>query len=219
MPLVRAGAKLIYFAHVPKCAGTALERYLEARFGAVALWDRKFGALEETERWSTSSPQHMPEAARARLIPDDFIDASFAVVRHPLDRLKSVFLFQREIEQSIPAGQSFSAWLEGLEDRLAQTPSLFDNHILPMVQMVPEGAVIFQLEQGLTPFVTWLDGLTGDTSDVEIVQANVTQDRLTHSGRGEVSVEVTQRDAQIIQRIYAQDYARFGYQPNRATAV
>jgi hypothetical protein len=101
MPIARIGSKLVYFAHVPKCAGSAVERYLEQRFGPMAFRDPAFYEQEHGERWSNSSPQHIPIKALSRLFPASFFDASFAVIRHPVDRLASAFLYQREIEGSI----------------------------------------------------------------------------------------------------------------------
>jgi Sulfotransferase family len=114
MPLVWLGHHLVCFVHVPKCAGTAVTHYLAQHFGPLALHDPQFSGLAPTARWSRTSPQHLDAQTYARLFPPGFLNGSFAVVRHPVDRLVSVFHFQREIEGRIAAECSLEAWVDSL---------------------------------------------------------------------------------------------------------
>ena len=104
MPLAFVNGALLYFAHVPRAAGTSIEQYLIQRFGPLAFLDPAFLAVPEAERWSRTSPQHLTAAALSRLVPESWIRHRFAVVRHPEDRILSVFRFQRDIEGNIPPG-------------------------------------------------------------------------------------------------------------------
>jgi len=212
MPLCRAAGKLIYYAHVPKTAGTTIEHYLATRFGKLALLDPKFGKLPEAERWSQTSPQHMPEHARARLLPDDFIDATFATVRHPATRLRSVFLFQREISKTIPEETEFSPWLKKLSRTLEENPFAYDGHIRSMNATVPAQASVFAIELGLERVIAWLDTLT-DTQDTEtqMTSRNVLVERLEHEKRAPVNAPLNRDDLDRIATIYEEDYTRFGY--------
>lgn len=160
MPITRVNDKLIYFAHIPRCAGCGIENYLRKRFGPVAFLDRRFLAVPQEERWTKSSPQHMTRDAMERLFPEAFFDASFAVVRDPADRLRSVFLRQRDIEQTLPADTDFQSWLSTLPLSYFE----LDNHTRPMLDFLPKGCRIFWLEDGLEPLVAWLDALAGDTN-------------------------------------------------------
>ena len=87
MPFFRSGGDIIYFAHIPKCAGIAINSYLIQHFGPLAFLDRKFMHQPELERWTKSSPQHVPARVLDRYFPKDFFDKVFTVVRHPVDRL------------------------------------------------------------------------------------------------------------------------------------
>lgn len=214
MPLFRLGSALIYFAHVPKCAGTAIERYLEARFGTLAFVDRRYLSQPALERWTVSSPQHVPRAALERLFPEHFFDHSFAIVRHPAYRLRSVFLFQRDIEETIPAELPFSDWLESLPALRQETPFALDNHIRPMAELVPEGAHLFRLEQGLAPVQAWLDDLAGGSDDsVQMAEINGYKKRMWREKRmprGEMP-EMTLDIFRQVHRLYPEDFGRFGY--------
>jgi len=212
MPLFRAAQKLVYYAHVPKTAGTTIEKYLTQRFGPLDFLDPKFGALSEDARWSKTSPQHMPEDARIRVLPDTFIDASFATVRHPATRLRSAFLFQREIAHKIPEGTEFLAWLSENAATLAQDPYAYDGHMRPMSATVPPQAQAFAIEAGMAPIIRWLDTLT-DTHDAQtqMIPHNVLAKRLIHQKSLPVQVELDDEALEQIAMIYAEDYSRFGY--------
>ncbi|MEL6551565.1 MAG: sulfotransferase family 2 domain-containing protein [Pseudomonadota bacterium] len=212
MPIVRAGAKLIYFAHVPKCGGSAVETYLADRFGSVAFLDHAFMSRDAQARWSATSPQHIDAAAFDTLFPRSFFDASFAVVRHPVSRLVSAYHFQREMERAIPEGQDFSTWLDTLPARLATQRDAYDNHIRPMSDLVPGGAAVFHLEHGLDALVPWLDTVTGAaTGPRRIARMNTRGAYATVTSEAAPKAVVTEADRDLISVLYAEDFARFSY--------
>jgi hypothetical protein len=216
MPLIRlANAKLLFFAHVPKCAGTSVEAYLRARFGPLGMLDQWFAARPAQDAWSLSPPQHMPEPVRQDLLPDTLFDAIFATVRHPAIRLRSVFLFQREVEKAIPMKMSFPNWLDTLPRSLATTPYALHGHLRPMSESVPKRAQVFRIEDGLDPLVSWLDDQAGDTDPkCEMGRKNVTADRFDKKlaqNRKPPSIQLDKGVLGQIADIYAADYDRFGY--------
>jgi Sulfotransferase family len=212
MPIFRAAAKTILFAHVPKCGGTAIESFLKQHFGPLAFLDTKFGGLAADLRWTASSPQHVDAATLARLFPEGFFDLSFAVVRHPAARLRSVFLFQRDIEEHIAADLAFSSWLADLEARRDQAPSLYDNHVRPMSDLVPSDARIFRLEDGLDAVASWLARRLPDQDITpRIPHKNSHYARLKATGKANRPLHLSAADHALIARIYAQDFERFGY--------
>lgn len=209
MPICRAQDKWIYFAHVPKCAGTAVERYLEDRFGPLGMRDGGFGRRSAYEAWTLSPPQHMPEAVRSDLLPDTLFDGMFATVRHPATRLRSVFLFQRDVEKALPAKMRFHRWIDTLHRSLALDPYALHGHLRPMTEFVPEAATAFRIEDGLAPVVHWLDDLTGTESGPrEIAPVNVLSERI---GATLETIALTPRILDMIATLYADDFGRFGY--------
>lgn len=206
MPIARLhDGRLLLFAHVPKCAGSAVESYLATRFGPLAFVDTAHLSQPVGRRWSATSPQHADMVSLRRLFPAGFLDLSFAVVRHPVARLVSAYHFQRGVEESVPEGVNFSEWLLDLPERLAETPFALDNHIKPMVEMVPENAAIFHLEHGIDAIVPWLDDVTGRRDGPRAMrQVN------ERHGTGPKPVP-SARDRTLIAKIYAADFARFGY--------
>ncbi len=211
MPVIRMpNRKLLYFAHVPKCAGTAIEHYLTARFGRLGLLDPAFGRRSPADAWSLSPPQHMPEAIRRDLLPDALFDAVFATVRHPALRLRSVFLFQREVEKALPPTLKFETWLETLPRTLALDPYALHGHLRPMSEIVPHKSRVFRMEDGFTSLVAWLDAEAGNEDGPrEVGTANRLADRL-----GQAAPAMPALGPTVLARIatlYVADYERFGY--------
>ena len=208
MPICRLpNGKLLSFVHVPKCAGTAVGLWLDAAFGPLAFRNPRYLALPETDRWTRTSPQHIDRAAMELLFPASFFDATLALVRHPVNRLISVFRFQREIENTIPADTSFSEWIAGTRP---ETPWIFDNHARPMNDLVPDHATVFALEDGLSGFQQSVEALAGVELPA-IVPKNVMKEKLAHLGRPSQPVVPTDKDLDRIGALYAVDFERFGY--------
>lgn len=214
MPIVRIDTQWLYFAHVPKCAGSAVEDYLVARFGPVGFLNRRFRKSPVRQRWSKSSPQHIDADTLAQIFPADFFDLQFAVVRHPVDRLTSVFRFQRDIERSFPKKTTFAGWLDDLPERMVHNPYYLDNHVRPMSDMVPDAAEVFQLENGLDQVIAWLDTVAGNGDGPRAVKrSNSYKQRLEQFKRKAGPVpRITARARKKIAALYAADFERFGYE-------
>lgn len=211
MPFFKAGNKLVYYAHVPKCGGTAVAYYLQDRFGSLGLYDSSFHQARKYNRpWSRTSPQHIDAASIETIIPISFFDAIFSVVRHPVPRTVSTYHFQREVEGCIPEDISFSDWLIELETT-GFTPFEYDNHVLPMSKLVPRGGQVFYLEHGLDPIVIWLDELTGLKSRPRTILPENTRGG-NRNGQSK-KVVPTEDDIDRIGRLYSEDFDRFGYEP------
>lgn len=221
MPIARIGSDLLYYAHVPKCAGSSVEDYLTDRFGPLALLNRKYMTVADHKKWSKSSPQHIDLHTLDTLFPDDFFKASFAVVRHPAKRLLSSFGFNKA-RRRINWRMSFDGWLSLHAQRGAKEPFLFDNHIRPMTDFVPASAQVFKLEEGTTAVVKWLDQLVGNTDGArDLPKSNKTDDVAWQPKKPwkryvKTVIEIKappldERYCQKIYDLYREDYERFGY--------
>jgi hypothetical protein len=209
MPLFRIGDKIHYYAHVPKCAGSSVEAYLARRFGSLAFVNTRFLSDAAPQRWTKSSPQHLPLDAFHKLIPADWIASSFAVVRHPVKRLVSAFQFQVEVEKTVAPLWSIDEWFDDWLKRKDADPFGYDNHIRPMADLVPADAAYFQMEQGLDPVVAHLDRIAGNKDGERSIAAeNVRKKKLPGDAqRLTPSPETRARIADY----YAEDFHRFGY--------
>lgn len=219
MPLAVIQGAPVLFAHVPKCAGSAVEDYLERAFGPIALLDRGYTARPPEARWTRTSPQHADAASLARLFPPHFLRASFAIVRHPVRRIVSVYYYQKYIEGLISSSTTLEDWLESLRAP-GRDPAMYDNHTRPMVEMVPEDARVFRLEDGWHAVIDWLQALAGISVTLPrtMPEINVLSERLASEGKVFCPVEITDAAIGTICSLYRDDFSRFGYPlPGQAT--
>ncbi|WP_171102183.1 sulfotransferase family 2 domain-containing protein [Ruegeria sp. HKCCD7255] len=208
MPFFRTGTQLVYYAHVPKCGGSTVADYINKRFGGLAFSDNRYYMIDEKERWSKTSPQHINLSALDRLFPENFFDRSFAIVRHPVARVVSAFHFQKEVERKIN-DISFGDWLETLPDNPRYA---FDNHLLSMDEIVPPEAEIFHLEHGLDALIPWFDRITGEKSGPRVLpHVNKRGDYRSVSTE---KVKPSQAEIRLITELYHIDFDRFGYDPD-----
>lgn len=201
MPIAKAAGKLIYFAHVPKCAGSSIEDYLTARFGRLAMLDRSHMAGKRT-RWSQTSPQHIPADDLKLLFHPRFFDKRFAVVRDPLARFISAFHHHQNAAR-IDKEETLESWLKKLAGFWRRNHAVYDGHFRPQVAFIPPLTDIFKLEDGLADVVAYLDRVTGTVSDIEI----------SVSMKGEYRKPVASSAVEdLVRKIYSSDYEALNYQ-------
>lgn len=209
MPFFKVDNSLVYYAHVPKCGGTSVAYYINERFGPLAFQDNTYFRRPEHHRWTRSSAQHVDATVLEHLIPLSFFSAVFTIVRHPVDRVVSIYHFQLEVERSIPKGTGFGDWLKGLEAQYTEAPFAYDNHARPMSDIVPEGATVFHMEHGLDALVPWFDQMVGRADGPRAIIPENTRGQFVRTGRERVVPGDAELD--LIASIYAEDYKRFGY--------
>lgn len=207
MPLAHCNSRAIFFAHVPKTGGSSVEDYLIRRFGALSLIDRnKRRGVRGTGLIVPAT--HLAAIDLAELLPLD-LAWSFAVVREPLARLMSEYRYQSGVSRMSRLG--FSTWARTMLHAARAEPRVYENHIRPQADLVPEGAEIFRLEDGFEALVARLDEVTG-TSAPELSVGHL-------NPRPKEEIRLSREDAALVGAFYAADYARFGYPPPEAGAL
>ncbi|MDB6455115.1 sulfotransferase family 2 domain-containing protein [Falsirhodobacter sp. 20TX0035] len=209
MPIFKVGGKLCYFAHVPKCAGTSVEDYLSERFGQLAFLNRKYNA-NKAGQFRTSSPQHILASDLAGFFPMGFFDHSFAVVRHPVDRVVSAFHYHRDREHNIKSKVSFKEWVKRLEDFGAKSHQDFDNHFRPQAAFIPKKSRVFKLENGLDKVQAWLDEIAGAPHSTSIPN---------HFAGAYKPPRIDAATMERLEAIYANDFEKLGYTRRSAKAI
>lgn len=199
MPLAYSSGKTIFFAHVPKAGGTSIKDYLLRRFDSLALLGRNDQPAARGTSLLTSA-EHLSSLDLKELLPAD-LDWSFAVVRDPAKRLISEYRFQRGISRA--SRVSFSTWLRIMIAAARRDPRVYDNHIRPQVDLLPEGTEVFRLEDGLDQIITCLDDIIGQK------MPDLTVGHLLRSKSEPILM--SREDIRLLVNFYAEDYARFGY--------
>ena len=203
MPVFRANGELHVFVHVPKCAGTTIEEHLVTRFGALGF----IGA----SRAHSVSMQHLTWKQIIEILPTSWIAGSFAVVRHPLQRLVSAYNMRiTQAKPPFPRETTITDFLDWVERRLPSVPSLLDNHLRPQVDFVGPDTKIFRFEEGLDGVIAHLDTSFGPRPDLPPLGHHDYRNPMTE-GLFDISNELPEGVAGRVAELYAEDYARFGY--------
>lgn len=207
MPIFRINDQLHYYAHVPKCAGAAIEDYLIARFGPLAFRDMMEGEVPKSHRWIRSSPQHVPVSALERLVPMDWLQSSFAVVRHPVRRLISAFFFARDVNGRLPLATDFNTWFTEAAGFIGKDPYRNGGHLEPQATFIPPGSRVFRLEDGIDRIIPYLDRLAGN----EDGPRHVAPRNVGFWRSEEATPALTPQNLALVAEVYADDFSRYGY--------
>ena len=211
MPIFRCSGKLVYFAHIPKCAGSSIEDYLAAiPQGKLAFVDRAHEDRPFARRWSLTSPQHVPAEAMSRFFPSGFFDAAFTVVREPLARMRSAFLFQKYVHETIGPQTSLDSFVKTeLARRYADT-AWCDGHFLPQSSFLPDNMTLrlFRLEDdGLAQVITYLAEIIQDAdwpSNMPHANATPLPEQLPAMDN-----ELSELGEALLRAIYCDDFALY----------
>ena len=201
MPLAVLNGKSLFFAHVPKAGGSSVEEYLMRRFGKLSLIDQnKRTGVKGTGLIVPAT--HLAAEDLKELLPHD-LDFCFAVVRDPVRRLQSEYRYQTRVSRS--SRFSFSTWLRIMFACLRQEPRIYENHIRPQSDLVPDNAEIFHLEDGaMQKFVARIDEVLGETApEIEPRHINKREVR---------PITLYREDIELIEAHYKADYERFGFE-------
>jgi hypothetical protein len=112
-------------------------------------------------------------------LADTRVDAWFAVLRDPVDRLVSEYRFRLRRRAGLHAldpriwfghwpvkldgrnrRMSFADWVDAVFAACRRDPCVNDNHIRPQADFVCEGMTLFAFEDGLDPVFRWIDAQT-----------------------------------------------------------
>jgi hypothetical protein len=199
MPLAHWNGLTLFFAHVPKTGGSSVEDYLIRRFGPLSILDinKRQGV---TGTGLIVPATHLAAIDVAEFLPHN-LTYSFTMVRDPVTRLMSEYRYQKNVSRMSRLG--FSTWLRIMIHAVRAEPRLYENHIRPQSDLVPEGADIFRLEDGFDDMIAKLDKITDSSApDITVGHLNI---------RKRAEITLSQQDVALISEFYAPDYERFGY--------
>jgi len=195
LPILQLKDRLVLFIHVPKTGGSTIEHHL-AEAGPLFL--KTGGPLNGMP----CNAQHFHAALIEALFgPADFSYA-FMLVRHPLTRLVSNYRYKLRKYHPLRSRLSFSAWLRYALLRRRLNPYYHDNHLRPQVEFETANAEIFHWEDGLEACLARVAERIG-------IEAPERLETLKRSAPR--PVRVRRSDIDLVRRIYAGDFERYGY--------
>ena len=207
MPIFVTSKKIIHFAHIPKTGGTSVEKYiLSTRITRHAFLDCSFATHRAQSPWNNSSPQHIDGASLRRLFPSNFFTDFFAILRDPINRFISAYLFQMDEPGSklrqISVNEFIATYLEASFKRNGWC----DNHFLPQKRFLhPEGNYnLFYLNsEGMKKVKAYLDELLEIPENFTQIPQVMQSDKQSSI---DLKADLTSESINRLKIIYKEDY-------------
>lgn len=215
MPVIKYKDVLLHFAHIPKCGGTSIERYVQGLNGvSLAFLDEQYVISPPQQRhWNISSPQHIDGESLSRLFPKDFFTAFFTIVRHPIARLESAYKFQRLVERRIGSGETLDQFVKTSLLENVLTKGWMDGHFFPQSGFFYPGAnyQVFKLEEnGAERAKAFIDAaLFGNPASHPMTHSNHLR---LPEGFDRSDLVLSDEGLAIAEKLYGMDFDNFQYQ-------
>lgn len=205
MPIFQFDSKLVYYAHIPKTAGTTIGKLL-CKAGAKQHFVASLAhrAPKQT-RFVNLPPQHITTEHFDALFDASGFAGVFAFSRHPEDRMISEYRF-RHVRGGIHPKLSFADWVQFTVAAYGRFPYLLEGHILPQHQFLIPGTKIFKLEEGFDRFFAW----AGEVLGVDVRQNGVVE---RYNASSDCEVHLTCESRALINTFYERDFEVLGYAP------
>jgi hypothetical protein len=206
VPVFSKADRSVLFVHIPKAAGSTLERMFVRSGWKMALRETR-KTHPQLMSLRRCSPQHYHAALLQELFAVDRFDAVFTVSREPVSRFRSEYLMRNNEDPRTDAA-SVDAWAEVVLERRSTDPYALDNHLRPQHEFLLPGAQAYRLEDGLDSTVSDLNERFGLGLTTAVPQA---MHSVKRAGVSSGEIEVSDRLRATLRSVYADDFARFGY--------
>lgn len=202
MPVFVRDDRRVLFVHVPKTGGSAVEDAFRDDGWDVHFLDRT-SRRHPAQQLRRCSPQHMHAALLEQTLRLDRVDLGFTVVREPLARFRSEYLWRHREDPQLEAAE-VERWGRRVLERYAQDPFVRDNHIRPQSEFVLPNTRVHRYEDGLQAAVDDVYRSLG-------LGGTATVPRAPGSPVGSAEVPLTGGFTARLREFYEQDFERFGY--------
>lgn len=207
MPIFIKDDRSLLFIHVPKVAGTSIERRL-----VRAGWKMTFRATRRTEGdrflLRRVSPQHYHGSMLRDLFKLDRFDAVFTFVREPVARFRSEYAFRHRRPGGDGSAATVNEWTERMLRTYETNPFVLDNHLRPQHEFLVPQAHCYRLEDGLEAAMSDLNQRYHLDLPTDFPYA------LKSDNPGQLASRDVELSPAVLGRLagfYREDFERFGY--------
>ncbi|MGR5167021.1 sulfotransferase family 2 domain-containing protein [Vibrio astriarenae] len=203
MPLIKSNeSEWIYYIHIPKTGGTSLDVAIEKHY------DLNFKSNSDL----FSIPLHHLEMdMMVELGINKLFQRSFAVVRHPIDRILSEYKYRCKLNRLTRWILDFDGFVLLSLKEFSENKRILVNHIRPQVDFIDENTKVFKLEDGMARVLDYLRE-EGFSKLDEIPHLNK-----TNSERAKVSL--SNCNLVKLYEFYHQDFERLSYKKYASKSI
>ena len=184
------------FVHIPKTGGTSVGRLVKHLGGKEAL--RRSVANPDLP----CTPQHFHASILPDIVPLDFVDLAFTVVRNPYERLASEYRMRvQQPGRDLP----FDEFVRRMFQRFERNPFIGDNHIRPQSHFLLPGVRQFRFEE--SPF----DAIASALEEIGVAnQVEMPWERKAERQ----AIASSPETIGTIRAFYADDFTNLDYSPD-----
>lgn len=197
----------ILFIHIPKTGGSTIERVFKSSGYQVMYLDGKMGK-NSVNHLRRCTPQHMHAAMLEQNFRLKNFDLVFMLVRDPLSRFKSEYIWRNRKKFTGVKPSSVQRWGEKSLDSYTRDSFIYDNHLRPQSEFYTEGADVYRFEEGLDNVLSRLGSSRQLSLNTDIPRL---KEAKAHTGYSSSDVSVTPKLEKRIKDFYHKDYEMFGY--------
>ncbi|WP_432472047.1 sulfotransferase family 2 domain-containing protein [Amphritea sp. HPY] len=214
MPIFSKGNKRLFLIHIPKSAGSSVEKVAK-RYGWQESFSERGKSLGDLQYYR-STPQHLHASVLEKIFDFEKFNAVIMVVRNPYVRFKSEYYWQ--VRQGITRLMP-SVWIEDTLCKYSDNKYIYDNHIRPQSEFLLsfEDLQVFKLEDdGVRKAEEVFLNLSPAGLSVEGIVQNFKRNFLGET-REKVSIKDEGVEAEfyscrsVIYDFYKKDYELFSY--------
>ena len=206
VPVFSKHDRSVLFVHIPKAAGSTLERMFVRSGWTMALRETRktHPRLMPLRR---CSPQHYHAALLEELFDVGRFDAVFTVTREPVSRFRSEYLMRNHRDPRTDEA-SVDAWPDRALARREQDPYTLDNHLRPQHEFLLPQSRVYRLENGLEATVADLNERFDLGLPRSVLQA---MSSVKRAGVSSSAIALSRRVEAAVRSLYAEDFATLGY--------
>ena len=213
MPIynVQSGSSRIPVAHlqIPKTGGSSIANYFQYKLDAQMFFGTEMKPIRPLLR---CPPQHYHFALLNELVALDKTAVGFCVVRNPLDRIESDYVWAMTNSPKRNRTLDFDGWVADVFARYERNPYVLANHIRPQHEFIgPAISAIFKYEDGLDAALTEVLRMAGVTPE-EPVKLEHVNARVQSADATSLSTGMSGATRDKIIRFYERDFTVFGYE-------
>lgn len=199
MPLFQTNIGIVFFAHIPKCAGMSVERVFSQH--PTHLKNPYLHGKGQLE--FPCSPQHFHAEIVEKMFSMDAFVYCFTLVRNPYERILSEYRFRSDIAKRQKRNlEPFDTWLQKSLSIFESNPYTLDNHLRPQIEFLTPNIKIFKFENGLENIF----------SQIEADLPNLIISRPSHTNKSKTSQsEMSIKSRETIQEFYKEDFSILEY--------